>query len=160
MLNVAPQRPRIATLLENAMTEARYQQVAAAQCQNSSDLADRIERSGLDTHEARALVARLRGCRPHHRCHSPACDQCGPVEPPLMASVVEKFVVDHGDESSIAFVTIVPPNSSAPKGSLHELSLSNFKRRVRDGLAKTSALWAALSRRARLAVTDLEPYHP
>jgi len=59
-----------------------------------------------------------------------------------MASVVEEFVVGQDGDCFIAFVTIVPPNSSVPKGSLHEFSLFNFKRRVRDGLAKTGALWA------------------
>ncbi len=137
----APQRSRIASLIENAMTQARYRQTAAKR-ENSYDLADRIERSGLDTREARALPARLRSCRPYHRCHSPACQECGPVERLLMALVVEEFVGDHENECFITFVTIIPRNSSVPKGSLHEFSLLNFKRRVRDGLAKTSALWA------------------
>ncbi len=138
---LGPQCPGIASLFENAMTEARYQE-AGTKGENSYDLADRIERSGLDTHNARALVAKLPGCCPDHRCHSPACHQCGKVERLLMASVVEEFVGDHEDKCFITFVTIIPRNSSVPKGSLHEFSLLNFKRRVRDGLAKTSALWA------------------
>jgi hypothetical protein len=54
-VDVAPQRPRIASLLENAMTEAYYGQAAARG--NSFDFANRIERFGLDTDEARSLSA-------------------------------------------------------------------------------------------------------
>lgn len=120
-VDVAPQHSCIASLLENAMTEAYYGH--AAERGNSFDFANRIERFGLDTDEARALGARLRSCRPYDRCYSPACDQCGPVERPLMASVVEEFVVGQDGDCFIAFVTIVLPNSSVPKGSLHEFSL-------------------------------------
>jgi hypothetical protein len=43
------------SLFENAMTEVHFRQVTAKRG-NSFDLTDRIERSGLDTNEARALV--------------------------------------------------------------------------------------------------------
>lgn len=141
LLNVTPQCPCIASLLGNAMTEGHYGQLAA-KSGNSFRLADRTERLGLDTREAHTLTARLRGCCPHDRCHSPACDECEPVEQLLLASLVEEFVADHEGESSIAYATIIPPNSSVPKGSLHRLSLPNFKRRVRDVLTRTTAHWA------------------
>jgi hypothetical protein len=129
------------SLFENAITEAHYRQVATKRG-NSFDLADRTERSGLDTYEERALVTKLYRCRPNHRCYSPACQQCGQVEQLLTASAIEKFIGGQKDVFRIAFVTIIPPNSTILKGSLHEFSLRNLKRRIRDGLAKTSALWA------------------
>jgi hypothetical protein len=46
-VDVAPQYPRIASLLENAMTEAYYRQAATRG--NSFDFANRVERFGLDT---------------------------------------------------------------------------------------------------------------
>jgi hypothetical protein len=114
------QCPRIASLLENAMTGVYYRQIAANR-RNSFDFANRIERLGLlDIREACALAARLRGCRPHRRCYSLACDLCRNAEPPLITSIVKPFVGDREHESSIAFV--VPPNSSVQKGSLHEFS--------------------------------------
>ena len=37
---------------------------------------------------------------------------------------------------------IIPPHSSVPRGALPQFDLANFKRRLRDGLSKTSALCA------------------
>jgi len=60
----------------------------------------------------------------------------------LLASIAKKFVREHEDECFIAFVTIIPRNSFVRKGALHAFNLANFKRRVRDGFSKPSALWA------------------
>ena len=79
LVSVAPQRPRIASLLTNTMTEQRYRE-AAAKCNNGFDSADRIERWSFHKDEARALAMKFRRCRPHHRCHSPACPQCAQAE--------------------------------------------------------------------------------
>ncbi len=141
LVSVAPQWPRIASLLTKAMTESRYQE-AEAKCENGFDSANRVERWALYADEARALAIKLRGCRPHHRCHSPACPECARTEQLLMALITEQFALDHENECFVTFVTIIPPNSLVPKGSLSNFDFSNFKRRVRDGLAKTSALWA------------------
>jgi hypothetical protein len=59
-----------------------------------------------------------------------------------MACASGKFAADQAKKTNIVFATIIPPNSSVPRGSLHEFDLANFKRRVRDGLAKTSTIWA------------------
>lgn len=140
LANIAPQRPRIASLLSNAMMESRYLE-AEAECNNGFEPADRIQRSRL--HDAHALAIKLRRCRPHRRCHSPACPQCARTEQLLMALITRQFALDHENECFISFVTIIPQNSLVPKGSLSKFDLINFKRRVRDGLARTSALWAA-----------------
>jgi hypothetical protein len=135
------QKGRTASLLETTMTEAYYGQ-AAAISGSKFDFANRIKRLGIDTRESRGLSARLLACNPYHRCHSPACYQCGGVEQTLLARLVEEFVAHQSDRVQIAFATIIPANSSVPKGSLRAFSLPNLKRRVRDGLAKTSANWA------------------
>ena len=53
-----------------------------------------------------------------------------------------EFTASHAEGLEIVFATIIPPNSSVPMGALREFDLANFKRRIRDGLAKTSAIWA------------------
>ena len=88
------------------------------------------------------LAIKLRRCRPRHRCHSPACPQCARTEQLLMALITEQCALDHENKCFITFVTIIPQNGLVPKGSLSMFDLFNFKRRIRDGLAKTSALWA------------------
>ena len=55
VLDFAPYIPSLASLLGNTMTEAHYEQ-ARTKREKGYDLANRIERSGLDTYEARALV--------------------------------------------------------------------------------------------------------
>jgi len=123
------------------MTAALYQKARTKRA-SILDFADRIERSGLFADKASALVAKLRRCRPRFRCYSPACPACARVEQVLMASVVEDFVAGQEGECSIAFASIISPNSIVPKGSLLKFDFHNFKRRLRDGLAKTAALWA------------------
>jgi hypothetical protein len=140
-ISSAPLYPRTASLLKTAMTEAYYGQ-AAANSGSKFDFANRIKRLGIDTRESRELSARLLVCNPNHRCHSPACYRCGKIEQTLLARLVEEFVAHQSDRVQIAFATIIPANSSVPKGSLRAFSLPNLKRRVRDGLAKTSANWA------------------
>jgi hypothetical protein len=105
-------------------------------------LADRIERAGLISAAAGALAAGLRSCRHRHRCGSAACPQCSRAEQVLLASVTEEFVRQRDSEFKFVFATIVPPKSVVPKEALRGFNLANFRRRVRDGLAKTSAHWA------------------
>jgi hypothetical protein len=135
-------KPMTNEILQSALTEARYAK-AGRNRDESLKLADRLEMSGLRSVAACALTLGLRRCRREHRCFSQACPQCAKAEQALLASATGKFTSDQADETNIVFATIIPPNSSVPMGSLQEFDLANFKRRVRDGLAKTSAIWAA-----------------
>ncbi len=128
-------------ILQSALREALYKK-AKTKREDSVKLATRVERADLCGTPARTLIAGLRRCRPHRRCGSPACPQCAKAEQALLASLTEKFTADQTEGFKIGFATIVPLNSSVPKGLLCEFDLANFRRRVRDGLAKTSALCA------------------
>jgi hypothetical protein len=101
-----------------------------------------MRRAGKYAGKARALAAKVRRCRPGRRCLSPACPQCAAAEQTLLASLVEQFAWEWVGERPVAFVTLIPPNSLVREGALRALNIANFRRRVRDGLAKTSAFWA------------------
>lgn len=128
-------------ILQSALTEKVYAKAHAPR-EDSLKLAKHLESAGLQRASARTLAARLRHCRRDHRCGSLACPQCGKAGQALLASVTTKFTAGQADNLDIAFATIIPRNSSVPKGALHDFDLANFKRRLRDGLAKTSALCA------------------
>ena len=132
---------RGSSLVGGAITK-RYFKSAAKKRRRALEIPKHLRRAGPLGDRARALAARARCCRPGRRCLSPACPLCAQAAQALLASIAKKFVRKHEDECFIAFVTIIPRNSFVRKGALHAFNLANFKRRVRDGFSKPSALWA------------------
>ena len=128
-------------IVHSALEETWYTK-AGARPEDGLELAKRLERAVIQSVPGRSLATRLRRCRPHRRCGSSACPQCGKAGQALLASVTAKFAKGQAKNLEVAFATIIPCSSAVRKGALHDLDVANFKRRLRDGLAKSSALCA------------------
>jgi hypothetical protein len=127
----------ISQLVQSALGEKLYAGSRAARAENLR-LAKRILRVSEEANY-RQLAARLRDCRRDHRCGSPACAQCADAEKSLLESASKEFIVGEARSFAVAFATIIPPESAVSKGQLRGFDAINFKRRLRDGLVKTSA---------------------
>lgn len=123
------------SIIASGMTERVYKEASPAPQRGGEQ--ERWLRLQGET----ALARMVSRCRPDKRCLSPGCLQCRVAEQALIAKTTKKFVRARFDESEIAFVSIVPPRSQVPLGVLVEFDADNFTWRIRDGLAKTDALW-------------------
>ena len=135
------QRSRNGSLVRGAIKNRHYRGKETKRGR-ALDIPKHMRRVVKQADKARALAASVGRCRRGRRCLSPACPQCAQAAQALLASIAKKFVREHDDECFIAFVTVIPRNSLVRKGALHAFNLANFKRRVRDGFVKPSALWA------------------
>jgi hypothetical protein len=137
----ACQRSRNDSLVRGAIKNRHYRGKETTRGR-ALEMPKQMRRAIKQADKARALAASVGRCRRGHRCLSPACPLCAQAAQALLTSITKKFVREHENECRIAFVTVIPRNSLVRKGVLHAFNLANFKRRVRDGLSKPSAVWA------------------
>ena len=122
-------------ILARALSERPYRALATTRG-DSEAVASWLELRGQPQ-----LARKIRRCRPHARCLSPACGQCGSVEQLVFVEGARRFIGRQREDLMHALVTIVAPDSAVAIGQLAEWPIEKFRRRVRDWLARTNAVW-------------------
>jgi hypothetical protein len=124
------------SIISAAMAESLYAKIPPALWRRGNQ-AKWLARKG-----EQLLADKVAQCRPGNRCLSPACLHCRAIEQVVTAKVIKKRARAQED-SEVGFASIVPLGTNVQLGNLVAFDVDNFSRRIRDGLAKTDAWWAA-----------------
>jgi hypothetical protein len=91
---------------------------------------------------ATALADRIDGCRPKHRCRSPACPECGLPAHALSLKAIRRFLRRHRRQGEhIVCVTIVPADGTTRPKQLSKADHARNVRRWKDALARAGVTW-------------------
>ena len=130
--------PTTSEIIRSALAEELYAK-AESRRGESVKLIRRLERADGHNAARHRLARRLRRCSPKHRCGSPACPQCGAAEQALQVSMTKKFIAENAESSRRCLCFDHTFSLRVPKGGFKDFDAANFKRRLRDGLAMTTA---------------------
>jgi hypothetical protein len=106
------------------------------------DLIDWLRKKFKQDQPALALADKLEGCKPDHRCKSPACPECGYAARQLLTTTIKKYLNDQTKAgNTIVCVSIVPADGIVAPG---QLSLPQHQRNIRrwkEALGRAGLSW-------------------
>jgi hypothetical protein len=89
-----------------------------------------------------ALADKLEGCKPNHRCKSPACPECAYAAEQWLTSVIEKYLDNKAQAGSpIVCLSIVPPDGIINPGQLSAAQHQRNIRRWKEALGRAGVTW-------------------
>jgi hypothetical protein len=103
---------------------------AADMTRLAESFAKSLRRSRSPGHPYQSVAATLDGCRPHHRCGSCACPQCGKAgQRRFIARALRRF-----KGQSVLLATVVLPDLTVPLGQLNTLPIGEAREALRSFL--------------------------
>jgi hypothetical protein len=105
-------------------------------------LIDWLRKKFKDDAPSLALADKLEGCKPDHRCKSPACPECAYAARQLLTTTIKKYLEHQAQAgSTVVCLSVVPADGITNPGQLSLAQHHRDIRRWKEALGRAGVTW-------------------